>query len=509
MDGAERLVALDEQTGALLWTQEWPATYRNLHAKFATGPRATPAVDGDRIFVVGAAGTILCLDVRTGAVLWQVDTTAAYGATVPVYGFSASPLVDGERLIVLVGGEPDALVVAFDTGTGEEVWRALPLLSEAGYSAPLIHEVGGVRQLILWHPLGISSLDPATGEVYWQHDWEIPSGMTVATPVVNGPYLAVTHFRRGSLMLQLDQDRPGARELWRGRSRSELPGQTDGLHALITTPLIIGDYLYGVGSYGELAVPRCAHRRTPLGNRRTRGAGALGHGDLRAARGSGLRDQRKRRTDSGAAHPAGLYRDRPHDGHRTDHPHPRRRERPLGRPRRHVGPPRVRQSPHHPAQRPGDHPRLARRVRLSLARVRLCREPAVSPCPDDPSAFDEQRRGEWRWTSMIMLPDAVTDADLQAALGELSRKKKRTSAHDGLRLATLDEGRSVQLLYVGRYDDMGPAIAQLQAFAASAGYRPAGRHRDVYLSDPRRSAPEKLKTILRQPVAEAGDRNQN
>ena len=110
---------------------------------------------------------------------------------------------------------------------------------------------------------------------------------------------------------------------------------------------------------------------------------------------------------------------------------------------------------------------------------------------------------------MIMLPDAVTDADLQAALGELSRKKKRTSAHDGLRLATLDEGRSVQLLYVGRYDDMGPAIAQLQAFAASAGYRPAGRHHDVYLSDPRRSAPEKLKTILRQPVAEAGDRNQN
>ena len=259
MDGAERLVALDEQTGALLWTQEWPATYRNLHAKFATGPRATPAVDGDRIFVVGAAGTILCLDVRTGAVLWQVDTTAAYGATVPVYGFSASPLVDGERLIVLVGGEPDALVVAFDTGTGEEVWRALPLLSEAGYSAPLIHEVGGVRQLILWHPLGISSLDPATGEVYWQHDWEIPSGMTVATPVVNGPYLAVTHFRRGSLMLQLDQDRPGARELWRGRSRSELPGQTDGLHALITTPLIIGDYLYGVGSYGEL---RCLDART-------------------------------------------------------------------------------------------------------------------------------------------------------------------------------------------------------------------------------------------------------
>ena len=83
--------------------------------------------------------------------------------------------------------------------------------------------------------------------------------MTVATPVVSGPYLMASHFFRGALMLRLDQDRPAARELWRGSSRSELPGETDGLHALITTPLIIGDYIYGVGSYGEV---RCLDART-------------------------------------------------------------------------------------------------------------------------------------------------------------------------------------------------------------------------------------------------------
>ena len=259
MDGAERLVALDEETGAVLWTREWPATYRNLHVTFATGPRATPSVDGDRVYVVGAAGMILCLDTATGAVVWQVDTVAGYGSTVPVYGVSASPLIDGDRLIALVGGEPDALVVAFDKRTGDEVWRALPTVSETGYAAPMIYEAGGVRQLVVWQPRAMSSLNPETGSVYWEHAWPIPSNMTVATPVASGPYLMATHFRRGSLMLRFDQDRPAVTELWRGQSRSELPGQTDGLHALITTPLIIGDHIYGVGSYGEL---RCLDART-------------------------------------------------------------------------------------------------------------------------------------------------------------------------------------------------------------------------------------------------------
>jgi len=259
MDGTERILALDEQTGETLWTQQWPATYRNLLPKFANGPRATPSVQADRVYVVGAAGMVVCLDTTTGDIVWRLNTTRTYGTTVPTYGVSTSPLVDGDRLIVLAGGEPDALVVALDTETGKEVWRALPLVSEAGYSAPMIYTAGGVRQLIVWHPTGFSSLDPETGDLYWEHEWDLPGGMTVASPVASGPYLVGTHFFRGSLMLQLDQDRPGARELWRGRARSELPGQTDGLHALITTPIILGDYLYGIGSYGELL---CLDART-------------------------------------------------------------------------------------------------------------------------------------------------------------------------------------------------------------------------------------------------------
>lgn len=252
LDGRERAIALDERTGQVLWTHEWHTSYRMLQVSYAVGPRATPTVDGDRVYVVGATGRLFCFDVRTGKVIWQKDYVAEYDTSVPVWGIVSSPLVDGDRLIALVGGEPDALVVAFDKWTGEEIWRAIEVEAEIGYSQPVIYEAGGVRQLIVWHPQALASLDPETGALYWEQPWEVSMGVTVATPVLSGDYLLVSQFFNGSLMMRLSQDRPGATELWRGQSRSELPDETDTLHAMVTTPIILGDYVYGVDSYGEL-----------------------------------------------------------------------------------------------------------------------------------------------------------------------------------------------------------------------------------------------------------------
>ena len=252
LDGTERVVALDEETGEVLWTHEWRTTYRMLMVSYAKGPRATPTVDGGRVYVSGATGRLFCLDVEDGAVLWSKDYVAEYDTSIPTWGTASAPLVDGDRLIAVVGGEPDALVVAFDKRTGEELWRAVEVVGEMGYGQPVITEAGGVRQLVVWHAAALVSLDPETGEVYWEQEWEVGAGMSVATPVRGGDYLLVSQFYNGSLMMRLNQDRPAASMLWRGSSRSEMPDQTDGLHALITTPLIIGDYVYGVGSYGEL-----------------------------------------------------------------------------------------------------------------------------------------------------------------------------------------------------------------------------------------------------------------
>ena len=252
LDGTERVVALAEETGAVLWTYEWPTSYRMLQVSYASGPRATPTVDGDRVYVVGATGRLVCLDVETGEVRWQKDYVEEYATYVPTWGITSAPLVEGDSLIALVGGEPGALVVAFDKHTGQELWRSLDVVGEMGYAQPVIYEAGGVRQLIIWHPAALVSLDPDTGDVYWDEPWEVGVGATVPTPVRAGSYLLVSQFTNGSMMMRLDNDRPDATMLWKGESRSELPDQTDGLHSMTTTPVILGDYFYGVGSYGEL-----------------------------------------------------------------------------------------------------------------------------------------------------------------------------------------------------------------------------------------------------------------
>ncbi len=257
MNGTERLLALDEETGEVLWTHEWATTYRMLMFTYATGPRATPTVDGDRVYVAGSTGRIFCLNTETGAVIWDKDTVAEYDTNIPVWGTSSAPLVDGDRVIFLVGGEPDALVMAFDKHTGEEVWRAIESRTEMGYHAPSIIEAGGAQQLIVWHPRGLTSLNPETGDLYWEEAFSGRANMTVADAVKSGSYLFVSGFYSGSLMMRLDQDRPAATALWRGENNRVMESgievaETTGLHSVMTTPLIVDDYIYGIGSHGQV-----------------------------------------------------------------------------------------------------------------------------------------------------------------------------------------------------------------------------------------------------------------
>ena len=142
--------------------------------------------------------------------------------------------------------------MAFDKRTGEEIWSAVEVVGEMGYGQPVIYEAGGARQLIVWHASALVSLNPEDGEIYWEEEWEAGSGMSVTTPVKSGDCLLVSQFYNGSMMMRFNQDRPAASMLWKGSSRSEMPDETQGLHSLITTPVVIDDYIYGVGSYGEL-----------------------------------------------------------------------------------------------------------------------------------------------------------------------------------------------------------------------------------------------------------------
>ena len=257
----ERLLALDETTGEVLWTREWDTNYAGLQLIYATGPRATPTVDGDRVYTVGATGNLLALHVEDGSVLWQKDYVRDFNAAIPSWGISGAPLVDGDRLICLVGGEPDAKVIAFDKLTGEVLWQALSSDWEPGYAAPIIVEAAGVRQLIIWHPRAISALDPETGAVYWEVPHIVDMGMSIPTAVHSNPYMFVTSQYGGARMLRLAESHPDAALAWAGAGQSDPEyGQVfDTLDSVIGTPVIDGDYLYGVDGHGAL---RCLELRT-------------------------------------------------------------------------------------------------------------------------------------------------------------------------------------------------------------------------------------------------------
>jgi hypothetical protein len=121
---------------------------------------------------------------------------------------------------------------------------------------------------------------------------------------------------------------------------------------------------------------------------------------------------------------------------------------------------------------------------------------------DDMEVFSSAMKADWKWTLMIMQPDFVTDAIVAQAI-ELAKKKKELPKLRDLRFEAMEEGLCAQVLYIGPYSDEGPAITRLHDFIKENGYKLAGKHREIYLSDMRKTAPEKLKTIIRQPVQQA------
>ena len=250
--GVERVLCLNATDGQIVWQHEYECAYT---VSYPAGPRTTPVVSGGKVYTLGAEGNLLCLDAATGKVGWERNFKQDYHMSAPTWGFAANPLVDGNQLICLVGG-PSNVVVACDKETGRELWHARSA-NEPGYSSPIIITAGGQRQLIVWSPEELAALNPATGAVYWSEPFPIRNGLTVATPYYQDGRLLVTAFYNGALMLRLNPHQPTATVLWRGQREDEK--NTDGLHGIMCTPLIVDGYVYGVCSYGQL---RCLKAET-------------------------------------------------------------------------------------------------------------------------------------------------------------------------------------------------------------------------------------------------------
>lgn len=245
--GVERVVCLRETDGETLWTHVYDCPY---NIAYPAGPRATPTVDGDKVYALGAQGNLFCLEVSDGTVVWECDFKKAYDMKIPTWGVCAPPLVDGDKLICIVGGD-GSTVVAFNKKTGKEIWRALSS-KDPGYSAPIIYTVGQTRQLIIWHGESVNSIDPHTGKPYWSIPMKTWSGMAIATPRLLGNSLFVMGFRHNSTMIELDPEKPVAKVLWRGNKELGVAGT-------LNTPFLQGGHIYASGDNG---IYRCVNMET-------------------------------------------------------------------------------------------------------------------------------------------------------------------------------------------------------------------------------------------------------
>lgn len=211
-DNDDVVFCLNADTGKLIWKQSYSAPGQ---IQYGSGPRATPCIDGDRVYTFGALGHLACWKLADGQRLWmrRVEDEGGHRSE---WGHASSPLVHGDKVIVQGGGQ--ALVVAFDKATGKVAWKSMT--GKAGYAAPIIAAVDGKPQLIVFAAAGPAGLDPDTGRKLWTFPHTTPYDMNCATPIVTGDRLfiatAVEKDRGGCRLLKLTAS--GPKQVWFSRA---------------------------------------------------------------------------------------------------------------------------------------------------------------------------------------------------------------------------------------------------------------------------------------------------
>ena len=231
--GMERLLCLDAVTGDQKWKD---AHDRHYAVSYGGGPRTTPTIHKGLVYSLGAEGHLRCLDVHTGAVKWERNFKEEFKAETPLWGHSASPLVHGDSLICMVGGE-GSLVVAFDLATGEEQWRSLSS-KETGYCPPSVITHSDAEQLLIWSPESLYSLDPESGRLHWQKELKPKYGMSILPPVFEGNLLFAGGEGNVGAMLRLGSDATSPEVLWRGSPKA-------GVYLATSSAVFDNGYLYG------------------------------------------------------------------------------------------------------------------------------------------------------------------------------------------------------------------------------------------------------------------------
>ena len=213
----EIVVCLDAASGVEIW--HYLDDYRFENRQGGDGPRATPTVDGDRVYVLSAYGRLVALDAINGKELWSHDFTKAFSSNVPRHGFSVSPIIEGELLLIETGGESGKALLACDKRSGKIVWSSED--DAIGYSSPITVTILGTRQTVFFTGRGLVSVSPIDGEIYWRYDWPTRFNVNAATPIFIPPdkIFISSGYDMGAAVVQIEaaDGKLSTAEVWTSR----------------------------------------------------------------------------------------------------------------------------------------------------------------------------------------------------------------------------------------------------------------------------------------------------
>jgi outer membrane protein assembly factor BamB len=235
----EVLQALALATGKPLWRQAYPAPYTMNSAAFShgPGPKATPTVADGRVFTLGISGIVSAYDGATGRVLWRKEFGKEFPATSPLYGAAQSPLVDGGRVIVHVGGSAAGALTAFDAATGAVVWAWKG--DGPGYGSPVVADIAGTRQVVTLTDSLVVGVAADSGRLLWKVPLTTPYAQNAVTPVVNGDVVIVGGLDQPVRAYRVAPAKGGA---WSAETAWENPDVV----SYLSSPVLVGGRLHGL-----------------------------------------------------------------------------------------------------------------------------------------------------------------------------------------------------------------------------------------------------------------------
>ncbi len=254
----EFVVCLNEESGDEIWRFRTGGMFEEWQG--GDGPRSQPTVDGERVYVLGAEGTLYALTAANGAKIWTVDLVDGLGGRFPRFGFSTSPLVEGDFLY-LEAATRDGTFLALQRKDGNVAWASQN--DVASYSSPIAVDLAGVRQVVYFSGDALVGLSPADGSLYWRYPWKTSYDLNIATPILVPPdrVFISSGYDHGAALLRIEAGSDGfsATRVWESRRMKNHFG----------TSVLVGDYLYGFDN----AILKCIEARTGKEQWKHRGYG--------------------------------------------------------------------------------------------------------------------------------------------------------------------------------------------------------------------------------------------